>query len=267
MDSRLQVYLTVPSRFKKVQLHRRLVQCFGWRPRVANEGHVTWRKAELQFKSFSSRLGRRVVHVRAQNQPSTIPAPMSKCAASLSRSTRVSVARCSVFRRPCPIKTTCRYQALNVTFTPCWQRINNAIAATVEPYSSRHYSVQTKLPRTRTAHKLSQAKANGQPRRDPTSLTAGKRRIDTSLQLLHLKDPFKLAVHVKSILNKDQFVKAQALVHAASKGSSSYTVSWNHLINFQMRQGKVEAAMKTYNDVSPFPITAKDTLSDCPLYR
>jgi hypothetical protein len=58
----------------------------------------------------------------------------------------------------------------------------------------------------------------------------------------------KLAQRVLDVLRKNDFDRAESLVHAASK-STQCTVSWNHLINWQMRHGKAKSAIRTYNDV------------------
>lgn len=61
-------------------------------------------------------------------------------------------------------------------------------------------------------------------------------------------DPVKLAEYIRKALKGDDFETALAVVRAASKGLSC-TVSWNHLIDWQMSKGKMNAALKTYNEV------------------
>lgn len=72
----------------------------------------------------------------------------------------------------------------------------------------------------------------------------------TSLEqeLRYLRDPRKLADYILSLLRKDQEEKAYELVKMSSKNLPC-TVSWNHLINFEMSQGRVGNACKIYNDV------------------
>lgn len=72
----------------------------------------------------------------------------------------------------------------------------------------------------------------------------------TSLEqeLRYLRDPRKLADYTLNLLQKDQEQKAYELVKMSSK-SLPCTVSWNHLINFEMSQGRVANACKIYNDV------------------
>jgi hypothetical protein len=90
----------------------------------------------------------------------------------------------------------------------------------------------------------------------PSSKTPGKvlRPADVQKELIYLGDPLKLANHVFNLLRQDKFDDAELLVQTASK-SFPCTVSWNHLINWQLSQGKVNGAIKSYNEVchSTFP--------------
>jgi hypothetical protein len=67
-------------------------------------------------------------------------------------------------------------------------------------------------------------------------------------ELTYLGDPLKLADHVFQLLRQDRFDEAKLLVQAASK-SLPCTVSWNHLMDWQLSRGKVNSAIKTYNAV------------------
>ena len=69
-------------------------------------------------------------------------------------------------------------------------------------------------------------------------------------ELRYLGDPLKLADHVKSLLQRDGFNKAVELVRMAGT-SVSCTVSWNHLIDHEMCQGRVNGALKLYHEVRP----------------
>jgi hypothetical protein len=64
----------------------------------------------------------------------------------------------------------------------------------------------------------------------------------------YANDPLKLAEYTRKALRGDDFETAIAVVRAASKGIAC-TVSWNHLIDWQMTKGKMNAAIKTYNEV------------------
>lgn len=71
---------------------------------------------------------------------------------------------------------------------------------------------------------------------------------ETRRELVWLGDPLKLAGHILDVLRRDRFDEAEHLVRAASKNIQC-TVSWNHLVDWQISQGKVNGAIKTYNEV------------------
>jgi hypothetical protein len=72
-----------------------------------------------------------------------------------------------------------------------------------------------------------------------------------SQQLRYLKDPLKLADHVRKTLLRDDFETAQKVVRAASRDVQC-VVSWNHLVDWQLSKGFMNAAIKTYNEVFNF---------------
>ena len=73
------------------------------------------------------------------------------------------------------------------------------------------------------------------------------------LELRWLKDPVKLADHTVKLLRDDDFLKALELVRLASKDVEC-TVSWNHLIDYEMSKARVTEAVKLYNEVSSCPV-------------
>ena len=73
-------------------------------------------------------------------------------------------------------------------------------------------------------------------------------KTSLDLELRWLKDPLKLAEHTVKLLKEDQHQKALAIVRLASKDVQC-TVSWNHLVDYWMGNGKVTAAVKLYNEV------------------
>lgn len=77
-------------------------------------------------------------------------------------------------------------------------------------------------------------------------------------------DPVKLAEYIRKALKGDDFESALAVVRAASKGLSC-TVSWNHLIDWQMSKGKMNSALKTYNEVCSHSIVISPTIVDLSL--
>lgn len=81
-----------------------------------------------------------------------------------------------------------------------------------------------------------------------------KRRpnLDTELSmkkhLQYLQDPMKLSNYVRSTLRNDDFETAEKVVHFASK-KMQCVVSWNHLVDWQLSKGRMNAAIKIFNDV------------------
>ncbi|KAJ9663588.1 hypothetical protein H2201_005549 [Coniosporium apollinis] len=67
-------------------------------------------------------------------------------------------------------------------------------------------------------------------------------------ELEYLKDPLELANYVRKMLAQGKEQKAADIVRLASKDRQC-TVSWNHLIDYEMSKGRVNAAFKTYNDM------------------
>ncbi|MCJ1243228.1 hypothetical protein MMC30_000425 [Trapelia coarctata] len=67
-------------------------------------------------------------------------------------------------------------------------------------------------------------------------------------ELRYLTDPLKLAQNTLDLLRRDEHVKALELVRLASR-KMPCTVSWNHIIDYDMNKDKVNAAWKTYNEM------------------
>ncbi|KAI4866434.1 hypothetical protein F4820DRAFT_417102 [Hypoxylon rubiginosum] len=67
-------------------------------------------------------------------------------------------------------------------------------------------------------------------------------------QLQYLKDPLHIAEYVHKTLGKDHFEEAALVARKASK-NTNVAVSWNHLIDYQMRHDKLHAAIKLYNEM------------------
>ncbi|KAL2068272.1 hypothetical protein VTL71DRAFT_16370 [Oculimacula yallundae] len=75
-------------------------------------------------------------------------------------------------------------------------------------------------------------------------------RTDAEIRkhLTYLNDPLKLADFVRQTLRRDEFEFAQEIVRAASKNTMC-VVSWNHLVEWQLSRGKMNAAISTYNEM------------------
>ncbi|KAI1877875.1 uncharacterized protein JN550_000057 [Neoarthrinium moseri] len=67
-------------------------------------------------------------------------------------------------------------------------------------------------------------------------------------QLEYIDDPYHIAKEVERTLARDRLEEATLLVHKASK-TAQVPVSWNHLIDYQMRKHRLHAAIKLYNDM------------------
>jgi pentatricopeptide repeat protein len=65
---------------------------------------------------------------------------------------------------------------------------------------------------------------------------------------LKYTDPLRLANDTLAKLKKDKFEEALEIVRKSS-ASLDCTVSWNHLIDWQCKKGKVNSAIKTYNEL------------------
>ncbi|KAL8715084.1 MAG: hypothetical protein Q9220_001041 [cf. Caloplaca sp. 1 TL-2023] len=90
---------------------------------------------------------------------------------------------------------------------------------------------------------------------DPASLSKGIKDEDTKkkekwleVELAYLQDPLKLAENTISLLRKDDLEKALDMVRVASK-QRQCIVSWNHIIDYQMSNGRYNLAVKVYNEV------------------
>ncbi|KAK5629589.1 hypothetical protein RRF57_005304 [Xylaria bambusicola] len=70
-------------------------------------------------------------------------------------------------------------------------------------------------------------------------------------ELRYLSDALHIANRVAAALTKDNFEVAAQITRQASK-NKNVVVSWNHLIDYQLRNGRIHAAMKLYTEVSLF---------------
>ena len=79
-----------------------------------------------------------------------------------------------------------------------------------------------------------------------------KKEKELDTELVYLQDPLKLAENTIALLRNDDEKKAGDLVRRASKRIPC-TVSWNHLVDYEMSIGRVKRAVKLYNEVfKPF---------------
>ncbi|KAK6866176.1 Pentatricopeptide repeat protein [Apiospora arundinis] len=64
----------------------------------------------------------------------------------------------------------------------------------------------------------------------------------------YIKDPFHIAQAVQGHLDKDRYEEAKLMTVKASKGKN-VTVSWNHLIEYQMRHQRLHGAINLFNEM------------------
>ncbi|KAK0646110.1 hypothetical protein B0T16DRAFT_412658 [Cercophora newfieldiana] len=88
---------------------------------------------------------------------------------------------------------------------------------------------------------------------DETADLAEQRRTEklkyaVKKHLTCLKDPLKIGEHVQRTLEKGNFEEALLLVRTASR-DTKLTVSWNHLIDYEMKKQHLHAAIKLYNEM------------------
>jgi len=77
---------------------------------------------------------------------------------------------------------------------------------------------------------------------------AEREEKDLRIELRWLGDPLKLSEHIEKLLRQQNWDKALALVRLSDRGAAQ-TVSWNHLLNYQMKTGQMKGAIKLYNEV------------------
>lgn len=80
--------------------------------------------------------------------------------------------------------------------------------------------------------------------------------------LEYLDNNYKIAEHVERTLERGDYDEALLLVREASR-KGDVTVSWNHLIGYLMRNQRLHAAVKLYNEVCPrFPLHPVEMISN-----
>ncbi|KAI1306318.1 hypothetical protein F5Y03DRAFT_138937 [Xylaria venustula] len=67
-------------------------------------------------------------------------------------------------------------------------------------------------------------------------------------ELQYLGDPLHIANRVRLALNQDHFDLAARITRQASR-THNVTVSWNHLIDYQLQNGRIHVALKLYNEM------------------
>ncbi|KAK4043278.1 hypothetical protein C8A01DRAFT_32595 [Parachaetomium inaequale] len=77
-----------------------------------------------------------------------------------------------------------------------------------------------------------------------------EKRLEASVkrQLSLTTDPYHIALHVARVLEKGNFDEALMTARMASR-NTKVEVSWNHLIDYQMKNRRLHAAVKLYNEM------------------
>ena len=122
-------------------------------------------------------------------------------------------------------------------------------------YATQSYLQARDRPQTYSApltpfppprNKPARRKEEGGDRKEPEPSIFKKSELEKELRWL--RDPLKLADRVVVLLRDEQYFKALALVRLASR-ELMCTVAWNHLVDWDMARGRVQAGVKTYNEV------------------
>lgn len=82
----------------------------------------------------------------------------------------------------------------------------------------------------------------------PNNVLPEKQLRSLKQELRWLTDPLRLAEHVRYVLEHDDADKAYNLIKLSSRAVAN-VVSWNHLLDYYMRNGKTRAAFDVYNDM------------------
>jgi hypothetical protein len=91
-------------------------------------------------------------------------------------------------------------------------------------------------------------KQQGKPTRDVLSNAKERVSRSVSTELTYLKDPLKIADRIYDLLKKDDLSTAMELVRRSSIDNQCI-VSWNHIIDYELKNGHVNSAIKIYNEV------------------
>ena len=128
----------------------------------------------------------------------------------------------------------------------------------VSPWLQRQYVGAAATRKREPDPAVVRAKEPSPRRRKPpgTALVRNEegefRKADMEQEVRYLKDPLKLADNTVRLLRENDYEKALEIVRTASKYVGC-TVSWNHIIDYNLAKGKATYAIKCYNEVGSFP--------------
>ncbi|MCJ1438991.1 hypothetical protein MMC27_008381 [Xylographa pallens] len=125
------------------------------------------------------------------------------------------------------------------------------------PRHNEHIKTTERMPKSKitsikavAASKISPAKMveSKDNNEGPKGRITAYPRAELEKELLYLPDPLKLAENTLNLLRQDEHNKALEIVRYASR-KMPCTVSWNHIIDYDMSKGRVTPAIKTYNEM------------------
>lgn len=129
---------------------------------------------------------------------------------------------------------------------PSHNALRRSITSTTTAQQSRNYAA------TAAASAVERAiRGEDKPVEEPPVLNSKETKAmewSVNKQLEYISDPFHIANQVQAILNKDRFDEAKMMVLKASKGKN-IAVSWNHLIDYEMRHQKLHSGIKLFNEM------------------
>lgn len=114
-------------------------------------------------------------------------------------------------------------------------------------YSSERGKHVERWERKRVAKALRPARADDDETSAVAELTE-RQKTNLRSELKYLTDPRKLANHIQHVLEHDDIDKARALARLSSR-SMANIVSWNHLVDWYMKNGKPKTAIDAYNEL------------------
>ena len=120
-------------------------------------------------------------------------------------------------------------------------------SSALRPLDRRHLATAAVSTRTAAIQKADEATI------ETTDLSKSREkaiRWKVKKHLEYLDNNFKIAEHVERTLERGDYDEALLLVREASR-DGDLVVSWNHLIGYLMRNQRLHAAVKLYNEVRP----------------
>ena len=126
-----------------------------------------------------------------------------------------------------------------------------ARTAQQQRFQKRRYASRPAVKSLRlTAAVRSVEKTQARHDDDDVALEKERREKDWAIkqETKFLRDPLKLSTNTLQLLKRGNKDRALEIVKAISK-YGSYVVAWNHLIDYEMSQKRVNSAMEIYNDV------------------